>query len=57
MKEMNELQIKYPEQMLTLLDIGANVGWFTLALASRGYHVIAFEPFCENRKALKHSIC
>ena len=32
-------------QLWTLLcqDIGANIGWFTINAAARGYEVIAFE--------------
>lgn len=38
------------------MDIGANIGWFTLAAASRGYHVVAFEPFIDNQAAIDKSI-
>jgi len=42
---------------LTFIDIGANVGWFSLSLAALGVKVLAFEPMQENidliRKSLK----
>lgn len=40
-----------------LLDIGANIGWFTMLAAHTGYNVVAFEPFEENRHVLFHSLC
>jgi hypothetical protein len=40
-----------------LLDIGANIGWFTLAAAVRGYSVVAFEPFARNFALLASSVC
>ena len=39
------------------MDVGANIGWFTFAVASTGTHVIAFEPFSNNIKAIKSSMC
>lgn len=41
----------------TLLDIGANIGWFTLAAAYSGKFVVAIEPFADNLAALAHSLC
>jgi FkbM family methyltransferase len=41
----------------TLLDIGANMGYYTLLFASRGYKVIAVEPMTHNRIALETSLC
>lgn len=40
-----------------LLDVGANIGWFTLAAAYSGRNVIAVEPFGENVATLAHSLC
>jgi len=40
-----------------MLDIGANIGYYSLMFASRGYHVIAVEPMTRNRRALEASIC
>lgn len=41
----------------TLLDIGANLGYYTLLFASKGYKVIAVEPMTRNRLALETSLC
>ena len=42
----------------SFLDIGSNVGWFTLlAAASRHAHVIAVEASKENTAILDHSLC
>lgn len=40
-----------------LLDIGANIGYYSLMFALRGYHVIAVEPMTRNRKALEATLC
>lgn len=40
----------------TVVDFGANVGWFSLLAASKGHQVIAIEPMESNRKALMQSI-
>ena len=39
------------------LDIGANVGFFTLSVAASGFDVIAFEPMRENALLIKKTIC
>lgn len=41
----------------TLVDVGANVGWFTMEAAMAGFSVVAVEPFEENHWVLKHSLC
>lgn len=41
----------------TLLDIGANMGYYSLLFASKGYKVIAVEPMTHNRVALETSLC
>lgn len=40
-----------------LLDIGANIGWFTLAAAYAGHRVIALEPVAGNIDYINHSLC
>eukprot|EP00123_Amoebidium_parasiticum_P005543 comp167159_c0_seq1/m.49498 comp167159_c0_seq1/g.49498 ORF comp167159_c0_seq1/g.49498 comp167159_c0_seq1/m.49498 type:complete len:431 (-) comp167159_c0_seq1:18-1310(-) len=39
------------------VDIGANIGWYTLIALARGYRVVAFEPMPQNIQLLKHSVC
>lgn len=39
------------------LDIGANLGYYTLLFAHQGHKVIAVEPMTRNRMALQASIC
>jgi len=41
---------------LVFIDVGANIGYFSLAAASMGYNVIAFEPMSRNAKKLAKSI-
>ncbi len=49
-------QHKVPLSELTFVDIGANIGWYTLNIAALGVNVIAFEPMEENLQILKHSL-
>lgn len=39
------------------VDIGANVGWFTLGVASQGYRVMAFEGMQQNVELMLASLC
>jgi len=41
----------------TFLDIGANVGYYTLMFADRGDRVIAIEPLARNRAAIRATLC
>jgi len=41
----------------TFLDIGANVGWYTINVARAGYKVIAVEGLDRNIIMLRNSIC
>lgn len=41
----------------TFLDIGANIGDYTMLFASRGYNVIAVEPMTRNRAAMEATLC
>ena len=41
---------------MVLLDIGANIGVFTVPAAARGHTVMAIEPFPPHLKLLKRSI-
>ena len=40
-----------------MLDIGANIGWYTLTLGKEGYNVISFEPSKINYYILLKSYC
>jgi len=42
---------------LTFVDIGANVGFFTLNMAALGVNVYSFEPMQENRYLIRKSLC
>jgi len=41
----------------TFIDIGANLGWYSLMFARMGYNVIAVEPMGVNRKAMLATLC
>jgi len=45
-----------PLQELTFVDIGANIGWYSLSMAALGVNVVAFEPMKENLTLLKHTL-
>jgi FkbM family methyltransferase len=42
---------------LTFVDIGANVGWFTILMAAWGVNVIAFEPMEQNLHLIRKTLC
>ena len=39
------------------LDIGANIGWHSLAVAAAGYRVVGFVPVTHNERLQRSSIC
>lgn len=41
----------------TFLDIGANLGYYSLLFAKQGYNVVAVEPMTRNRHAIEGSLC
>lgn len=41
----------------TLLDIGANIGWFTISMAVCGHDVIAVEPMSSNANLIETNVC
>ena len=63
-------ELRFPNQLLelagessrlpstgTFLDIGANLGFYSLLFAQHGYDVLAVEPMLLNRKAIAASLC
>ena len=49
--------VRLPRPGGTFLDIGANVGYYTLMFADRGDRVIAIEPLARNRAAIQATLC
>jgi FkbM family methyltransferase len=45
-----------PLANLTFIDIGANIGWFSLNMAALGVQVIAFEPMQQNIDLFNQSL-
>jgi FkbM family methyltransferase len=41
----------------TLLDVGANIGYYTLLFSHAGWRVIAVEALSTNRRAIETSLC
>ena len=50
----NEVRSRRGEVMF--FDIGANIGHHTLFMAPNADHVIAFEPFADNRKLIEQKV-
>ena len=46
-----------PNDNIYILDIGANVGWYTFSLANCGYQVLSFEASVVNNYILKKNFC
>ena len=49
--------VRLPRPGGTFLDIGANIGYYTLMFADRGDRVIAIEPLFRNRAAMQATLC
>ena len=45
-----------PENNVFVIDVGANIGYFSLMAASMGYNVISFEPMTRNAAKFASSI-
>lgn len=46
-----------PALPATFVDIGANMGYYSLLFAHAGFRVIALEPLEHNRRAIEASMC
>uniref|UniRef100_A0A7S1SE34 Methyltransferase FkbM domain-containing protein n=1 Tax=Alexandrium catenella TaxID=2925 RepID=A0A7S1SE34_ALECA len=56
-RELAELgKTQLPENG-TFVDIGANLGWYSILFAKIGYKVIAIEPMRLNRDAIEATLC
>tara|TARA_Y100000746_G_C15466771_1_gene434299 strand:+ start:1899 stop:2669 length:771 start_codon:yes stop_codon:yes gene_type:complete len=49
--------LPYMSKDTVFIDIGANIGWHSLFMASKQYTVVAFEPFIQNVKLFNASLC
>ena len=49
--------IALPARGGTFLDVGANLGYFSLLFATHGWSVVSVEPMRQNRAALSASLC
>jgi len=47
----------YENDDIMIIDIGANIGWYTILFGLFKYSVLAFEPFPENYYILKKNYC
>ena len=47
----------YLDDDIVIIDIGANVGWYTTFFGSLNYTVLSFEPLPENNYILKKNFC
>jgi FkbM family methyltransferase len=58
-KTINDYSTKegIPLNELTFVDIGSNIGWFSLSIAAMGLNVMAFEPMSFNNDMMKRSLC
>jgi len=42
---------------INILDVGANIGWYTMVLGLKGYRVFAVEPTLNNIYILRKNLC
>ena len=50
MNALEQVRASFPDTEIYMIDIGSNIGWYSLAAASIGFKSFAFEPFEENVK-------
>ena len=50
-------KLDVPKENAVFLDIGANIGWYSLLFAAAGHPVVAFEPMQANEHLFRKSIC
>ena len=55
--EQGSKQLGIPKENAVFLDIGVNIGWYSLLLAAAGHSVISFEPMPTNKELFMKSIC
>lgn len=55
-KIIDELMIKYPEKRTTFVDIGANIGTYSISLSRYFNKVLAYEPEPNNYDCLKLNV-
>lgn len=48
---------KLPKNDVTIVDIGANIGWYSFFLGKAGYDIISFEASFVNNYILKKNFC
>ena len=48
---------KIKNEDIYILDIGANIGWYSITLGRFGYKIFAFEPYEINNYILKKNYC
>jgi FkbM family methyltransferase len=48
---------KLKREEIYVLDIGSNIGWYTLFIAKYGYNILSFDPSYINDYILKKSYC
>ena len=50
-------KMKLSNNDISVLDIGANIGWFSIVLGKKGYNIMSFEPSKTNYYILKRNYC
>lgn len=52
-----QMDVHEPGVGKTFLDIGANIGWYSVLFADAGYKVLSVEPMTANRQMLQATLC
>ncbi|CDW85256.1 UNKNOWN [Stylonychia lemnae] len=54
-KQTNDIQKS--QRKIAFIDVGANLGWFSMIAAKKGFYSIAFDPMIDNIYAMRNTLC
>ena len=57
LKALTDISLLTNNNNISFIDIGSNIGWFTVIIAKHGWNTISFEPMNENINIISRNIC
>lgn len=55
--DLESMGLDNTEREMLVLDVGANIGWYTFMFAAHGHRVLAVEPMTKNRELMEATLC